>query len=64
MFIIGVSIGLVATLLKQSIQALGNFQWKVTKNYLKVRMPVDNRFTGFEKVIPIIDVFQRVFEIT
>jgi len=34
-FLIGLSVGLVAALLKQSIQALSNFQWRVTRSFLK-----------------------------
>jgi len=34
-FLIGVCIGLVAALLRQSIQALGDLQWRITKGYLK-----------------------------
>ena len=34
--LIGLCIGLVATLLKQSIEALGEIRWRRTKSYLKV----------------------------
>ena len=35
--LIGVCIGLLAALLKQSIQALDALQWQQTKSYLKVQ---------------------------
>jgi len=37
---IGICVGLVAALLKQSIQALGALQWLRTKSYLKVLVVV------------------------
>lgn len=33
----GIIIGLIAALLKQSITALGNVQWNQTKSYLQVK---------------------------
>jgi len=36
LLLIGVCIGLIAALLKQSIQALRAVQWEATKSYLKV----------------------------